>query len=286
MVPPSVDSSRAPRRPNGQAAFSRADVLALSAGLLILTMLALPSLAGFRAVGDQQVCAANFRMLTRAWLLYAEDHGGRLPGNLDGGEAQTAQNTNRTWAVGWLDTSILRPDNTNTLLLQNAQLGRYVDSVVVFRCPADVSLSRGRTGEPRVRSVSMNSYVGVRAAPFTAGYRQFATLNSIVDPRPAECRWSSSRNGRTASTTAVSFIEMGSYEPSRPSAYTMVDYPTDRHDGGGTMGMADGHVETWRWVDARTRPALRPGQLLPLNVPHPNSADVARIQRGASRKLD
>lgn len=252
-------------------------------GLLVLCLLGLPTWGGARSEGDRQLCHANFRQLTRAWLMYAEDHGGRLPGNLDGGEIQDPRSTNRTWAAGWFDAAGTRPDTTNTALLEHAQLGRYVESAAVFRCPADPSLSRRSPGAPRVRSVSMNSYVGQRAQPYTAGYRQFTTLPSIVDPRPAGClvfveeREDSLNDGWF-------IIDMEGYDPRSPSRYRWVDYPSARHDGAGTMSFADGHVEAWAWQDSRTRPPLRPGQPLVLGVAQPNNPDVARVHEGASRR--
>lgn len=63
-------------------------------------------------------CAANFRQLSRGWLLYAEDHGGR-PGNLDGGDVLDPRGTNRNWADR-LDSGSPSPQNTNTALLRDA----------------------------------------------------------------------------------------------------------------------------------------------------------------------
>lgn len=248
----------------------------------MLMLLGLPTLAGFRSDGDRQLCLSNFRQLTRAWLLYAENNAGRLPGNLDGGDSQNLGNTNRTWAVGWLDFTT-RSDNTNTLILAQSQIGPYLSSPSVFRCPADPSVTRSPGGPSRVRSVSMNSYVGQRGGPYTTGYRQFTALTSMVDPRPSEClvfieeREDSINDG-------CFFIDMSSFDPARPTANVLVDFPSARHDGAGSMSFADGHVESWVWLDPRTRPVLRQGLSLPLGQPHPNSPDVTRIQKAASRR--
>src|SRR5262249_1705459 len=99
-------------------AFTRIDLLALLAALAVLTLIAFPSIAGSRSAREVQVCFSNLRQLTRAWTLFIEDNSGRLPGNLDGGDAQNWANTNRSWVVGWLDNSIFRPDNTNTTILK------------------------------------------------------------------------------------------------------------------------------------------------------------------------
>jgi prepilin-type processing-associated H-X9-DG protein len=272
-----------PVRRKGAKAFARVDVLAIGLGLALLGMVALPTWGGFRTVGDAQWCVANFRQLTRGWQLYAEDHGGRLAGNLDGGEAMDPRSTNRTWASGWLDLGG-SPANTNAALLRHSQLGPYVDSVAVYRCPADLSLNRGRTGVPRVRSVGMNSYVGQRPAPWTSGFRVFTNLNQIVDPSPATCLLFVDEREESVND-ACFLISMEGYDPASAARTTLVDFPAARHEGGATMSFVDGHVETWRWVDARTRPGLRAGETLSLNVPMPNNPDVQRIQRSASRRI-
>ena len=56
-----------------------------------------------------------------------------------------------------MDWSASNRDNTNTVLLLKSVLGRYSRSPGIYKCPADSS-SVPSLG-PRVRSVSMNSYV-------------------------------------------------------------------------------------------------------------------------------
>ncbi len=53
---------------------------------------------------------------------------------------------------------------------------------------------------------------------------------------------------------------MTSFSPRNPAAYTLVDFPADWHEGGDTLTFVDGHVETWRWRDARIMPVLVQGQ--------------------------
>jgi len=130
----------------------------------------------------------------------------------------------------------------------------------------------------------MNSYVGQRALPWTLGYRLYTNLNQIVDPSPASClvfvdeREDSINDG-------CFLISMEGYDPASPTRLSLVDFPAARHEGGATMSFADGHVETWRWADARTRPGLRPGLNLVLGVNQPNNPDIQRLQRSAARRI-
>ncbi len=53
-----------------------------------------------------------------------------------------------------------------------------------------------------------------------------------------------------------------------------MDFPASFHKGTGGVSFADGHAETHRWLDARTRPPVRYSNALQLNVRSPNNPDV------------
>lgn len=274
---------RTERKRRSERAFTRAELVAALAVIALLG--SLHWAARGTAAGHNRVayCFDNQRQLTLAWLMYAAENGDRLAGNLDGGDAQNPATTNRSWCVGWLDFSG-GSANTNVSLLTRGQMGRYTRTPRVYKCPEDTSLSRGRTGFPRVRSVSMNGYIGERAGPFSSGYRQFRRLSEIVDPAPAKAFVFIDEREDSINDPLFQ-ISMDSYSPLRPSAYAIVDYPADWHNRGTTLSFVDGHVELWRWRDERTMPLHRPGVLMPLNIPSPNNPDVARIQESTSRKI-
>src|SRR5438046_4376140 len=94
---------------NGQSqrerAFTLTDLITVLAVVILLTMLDLPSAATTRGKGQSASCLNNHRQLVRAWQLYADANGGRLAGNLDGGDVMTLANSNRTWGWGWFDSN-------------------------------------------------------------------------------------------------------------------------------------------------------------------------------------
>jgi prepilin-type processing-associated H-X9-DG protein len=269
-----------------RAAFALRDLVALLAALFLLIVLYLPSNANLRIADQRATCLGNLRQLSEAWVLHAEDNDGRLAGNPDGGNAQDLSNTNRSWAVGWLTLNEPRADNTNWVVLMQSQLGGYLSTHAVFKCPADQSLGAVPGGPrlPRVRSYSMNSYVGDRPFPWTSGYRQHRALLDIIDPTPAGLFVFLDERDDSINDPAF-FIDMTGYDPPAPASYRLVDYPGDGHNRAGNLAFADGHTETWRWQDPRTTPVHRPGNPLPLNVASPNNPDVARIQAVTSRKI-
>jgi prepilin-type processing-associated H-X9-DG protein len=273
-----------PRRPTcrpnpvrATSGFAVVDLIVALAALGLLAAVQVPSLINSQTAAQRAICLNHHRQLALAWLAYAEDNGGRLPDSQD--------SVNSTWCAGWLDLVNPTPDNTNTTLLLESQLGPYVHSYQIYKCPADRSVGpvQGGARLPRVRSVSMNSYLGESSGPYTSGYRQFKTLDEIIDPSPSNAlvfldeRDDSINDGWFA-------INMEGYDPRDPGAYILVDLPADWHNRAGNVSFADGHAETQRWNDSRTMPPHRFGVPLALGQMSPNNPDVAWLQERASRK--
>lgn len=274
-----------PHHPFARAAFTLPELGALVATLVLLGGLQVPLVTSNRASAQRAGCIDNLRDLSRAWTAFADDSGGVLAGNLDGGEAQNLMSTNRTWAVGWLD-QVNRSDNTNWTGLMQSQLGPYVASKESYRCPADRSLSRGTSGEPRVRSYSMNGYLGrpMHLSSWTPGYRMYRKTSDLTDPAP-DSHFVFTGERLDSINDACFQVDMSGYDPRTPETHRIVDYPAHYHNRAGNLAFADGHVETWRWQDPRTTPPLRLGGLLVLNVISPDNPDVARIQAVTSRRI-
>jgi prepilin-type processing-associated H-X9-DG protein len=271
-----------------ESAFTRTELLVVLGMLCFLAMLKVAAVSYTKEQGESSVCKSNLRRLQLAWTMYVLDNGEGFPGNRDGGDAQSWAYTNRTWAIGWLDSSggVPAGANTNVQMLMASQLGKYSGTHEIYKCPSDTSAVRGADGKsvPRVRSISMNGYMGDRMWPYTAGYRQFKRMPELVDPPPSKAfvfieeREDSINDGTFQ-------IDMSGYDPKLLAALILVDYPGFLHNTGANLSFVDGHVEQWLWQDPRTAPVLRPGQLLPLGVSSPNNLDVRRLQSAASSKV-
>jgi prepilin-type N-terminal cleavage/methylation domain-containing protein len=258
--------------------FTLIELLVVIAIIAILAGMLLPALAKAKAKAQGILCMANTKQMALGYIMYADDQGGNLPGNLDGNTATT----NTDWCAGWLDLANAS-DNTNYLKLINAQLGPYIArSAGVFKCPADKSVTKnGGVTRSRVRSLSMNAYLGHRAQPYTSGYWQFLKIGDVSNPSPSKCwvfldeREDSINDGNFA-------VDMSGYDPINPSLYHQVDMQASYHNGAGGLSYLDGHSEIKKWMDARTKPKLQPGVELTLNFAAPGDVDVDWMQQRTS----
>src|SRR5665213_1626331 len=137
--------------PYGRA-FTLIELLVVIAIIAILAAMLLPTLARAKMKAQGASCINNTKQLQLAWTIYADDFSQNLVRNVGDGQG-TLYTTNDTWAYG--NVSVF-PDETNTDYLKFALLGPYAKSVGVYKCPSEPG---NPNPTPRVRSISMNSYM-------------------------------------------------------------------------------------------------------------------------------
>jgi len=261
------------RYPRG---FTLIELLVVIAIIGVLASILLPTLARSKSRAQGIYCLNNTRQLSMAWLLYADEHNGRLAYNLGGLVANrgVAPRTNLNWVNNILSWNT-ESDNTNTAGLTESGLGPYASKVAtIYRCPSDDVVSdiqRDAGWQHRVRSYSMNAMVGDAGELSQTGrnvnnpnYVQFFSLSSI--PRPAQI-----------------FVFVDEHPDSINDGYFVnryysgewSDLPGSYHNGGANFSFADGHSEPHRWRQPTTRPPSRPDvAMLPISVPKSEREDL------------
>jgi len=241
------ETSPGPSR-TGTNGFTLIELLVVIAIIAILAALLLPALSGAKEKARKIQCVNNQRQLSLTWAMYSGDHNDLLAPNGYGSSSNL--NGTRLWAVG--DTHLDPASFTNRDYLVNPELaafGSYLTAPNVYKCPSDRGKVRidGREW-PHVRSYSMNSYFA-----WTVPAGTFNSTNRLTF-------WKSSGLSVADPSQLFLFLDVA---PSSicHSAFVVImgdsgwfyHRPSTEHRGYGVLAFADGHVETHRWRDPKTR---------------------------------
>ena len=271
------------------SAFTLLELAVLLAAVMVLALTLLPARAKSRPNSLAFQCLNNNRQLCAAWRMYADDNHDRIVYSSDDGTGTSNPQNQYAWTLTHLDYSAANRANWDTNVdIVTRPLWPYTGkNASIYKCPSDTSyvLVNG-VPTPRVRSMSMNVYLGgfagtSGALPSAASYRIFLRTTEMTAPGPAKTfvfldeRWDVINWGNF-------FTDMSGY-PNQPTSYVFTgDFPNMMHNRGCSFSFADGRAEVHHWLDARTTPPL--GSFFSGgSTPSPRNPDIAWLQDHATR---
>lgn len=248
-----LSAHQLPLDPRCRCAFTLAELLVTIAVIVILAAILIPALSRAKNHAKTVQCGNNLRQLTVSWKMYADDNQGKLISSIYLVVAQPGiayrYNTN-SWVLGSMDDDKhtfppIDPgvlDSTNINGLKRGALFPYIKSILSFRCPADFSSTNGTA---KVRSYSMNGWLGGVTSLHETNYLVFKRESQIVRPPPSSTWVLIDEHERS--------INDGWFAVDMEGKYGLVDVPASRHDSSAyEITFADGHIETWKVMDNRT----------------------------------
>jgi prepilin-type processing-associated H-X9-DG protein len=132
-----------------------------------------------------------------------------------------------------------------------------------------------------VRSISLQNWIGGDPVSGLPGSRTWTSPSKYGN------YYQKTTDVRTPSFTFMFLDERedsindGWFATDPDTLYQIVDYPASYHGNAGGFSFVDGHSEIHRWLDSRTMPILKQGQLLPLNVNLGGDKDVIWLAQRA-----
>ena len=238
--------------------FTLIELLVVIAIIAILAGLLLPALSKAKIKAQAVECMNNQRQVALAWKLYVDDNQGNVPPNAD----ESNQNLS-SWCDGWLKWTPNTTDNTNWGKIVSSYCGPYIgNQSKIFKCPADHWMCQiNGTLMPRVRSISMNGYIGQEADEISpqggcnttdwggagAGYQAYEKENQVVRPSP-DMLWLTVDEHADSINDGFFMFSM-----TRPG---FDDGPAAYHNGSCSFSFVDGHSEIHRWQQLQYWPPV------------------------------
>ena len=277
-----MNASQNPRETRARSAFTLIELLVVIAIIAILAGMLLPALGKAKQKAQGIGCQNNLRQLMLGWHLYAGDYNDNLARSAGLDSLVTAVSATKNyplnqWCMGTMDRF---PDMTNSVLLMDSTLFKYVGALAVYRCPSDRHTKNGpwggKGGPPAIRSMSMNCWmnpINAWAQDNSKGNTPVTNFRRLGGIRSPADTWVTI-DENPASINDGWFV-------CDPAAGNWVDAPAAYHNNAGGLSYSDGHAEIKKWRD----PQLLGNKAAP-GAPRDKGADLKWLKARSTHGPD
>jgi prepilin-type N-terminal cleavage/methylation domain-containing protein len=215
--------------------FTLIELLVVIAVIAVLMSILMPTLNRAREQGKRARCMGNLKNLTLLWIMYADDHDGRLPAG--GTHGDTCWVDHR--GLPSFETDLIRRSREDgEKAIRQGVLWPYTKNVGLYRCPT-ATASEARTYVMPDSYAHPDVHSGLKSLHGAPDHLLNTNRNRIK--RVAE-RMAFLDEGISSGVTWSIFYK-------QPRWWDPVPV---RHGVGTVISMADGHSEYWKWKDSRT----------------------------------
>jgi prepilin-type N-terminal cleavage/methylation domain-containing protein/prepilin-type processing-associated H-X9-DG protein len=263
-------NSTAVRPSRRDVAFTLIELLIVIAIIAILAAFLLPVLSKSREHARRTKCLSNERQLILTWRLYTEDNSECLVPN---GYVEGTRSTTKLWVRGGTHYSLNGYTNPACFLDPEVALfANYLKSYLIYKCPSDAGVGTFSGRPPfTLRSYSMNAYLGSDESlrpDLSPDHFSFFKSSDFVRLSPS-----------------MTFVFQDVFPPNicwpafmvNPAGFRgngFYHYPATHHNWASVIAYADGHVESHRWRDSRTRPTVGSDGVTAHWTTSPNNEDL------------
>jgi prepilin-type N-terminal cleavage/methylation domain-containing protein/prepilin-type processing-associated H-X9-DG protein len=254
--------------PKRNGAFTLIELLVVIAIIAILAALLLPTLQNAKAQSLGIQCMSNMRQMALGWRMYAQDNREFIVLASQSGSANDPL-SKYAWCQQEEDFEDNPANYDPSVDITVGPLYPYINSYMVYRCPSDTSVvNHGGQLLPRVRTVSMNFYLGGFGGQGFDGlygvsgqypiYMKTTDLISTQSRGPCDT-WVFLDERQDCINWGNFATDMAGDVPNDPALYAFSeDMPGMYHDLSAGFAFADGHSSIQHWLDHRTTPPLQP----------------------------